>query len=470
MCCASTSTPAVAMPWCPRRRSSAAAASCRPHPCPAASRPGRRCTAKRPANWWMAPRSTLRWTTAGSPSTPHAQILPHPQILPDDGLAGTLVGRIWRPAAHPGGLPGPAVVALRPEGVFDLSEHFPTMSTLLEAADPAHAVHECPGQRVCSVAELLDNSQLGPRDGTRPWLLAPCDLQVVKAAGVTFAASLIERVIEEQARGDASRAQGLRSQVVGLIGESLADIRPGSAQALALKALLQEQGLWSQYLEVGIGPDAEVFTKAPVLASVGTGEDIGIRADSAWNNPEPEVVLAVNSRGAIVGATLGNDVNLRDIEGRSALLLGKAKDNNASCAIGPFIRLFDARFGLDQVRRETVNLRVTGPEGYELRGINTMASISRDPLDIVTHAWGPYHQYPDGFMLFLGTMFAPVQDRGAPGMGFTHRIGDLVSISTPKLGRLVNRVTTSDKAAPWTFGISALMRNLAARGLLRPAE
>jgi len=408
-------------------------------------------------------------TTAAAPAAgaaTHAQILPHPQILPDDGLAGTLVGRIWRPAAHPGGLPGPAVVALRPEGVFDLSEHFPTMSTLLEAADPAHAVHECPGQRVCSVAELLDNSQLGPRDGTRPWLLAPCDLQVVKAAGVTFAASLIERVIEEQARGDASRAQGLRSQVVGLIGESLADIRPGSAQALALKALLQEQGLWSQYLEVGIGPDAEVFTKAPVLASVGTGEDIGIRADSAWNNPEPEVVLAVNSRGAIVGATLGNDVNLRDIEGRSALLLGKAKDNNASCAIGPFIRLFDARFGLDQVRRETVNLRVTGPEGYELRGINTMASISRDPADLVAQTLAA-HQYPDGFMLFLGTLFAPIEDRDQPGGGFTHKLGDVVTIQSAWLGALHNRVAHSESAAPWRFGLRAFIANLAARGLLQ---
>jgi len=283
---------------------------------------------------------------------------------------------------------------------------------------------------------------------------------------VTFAASLIERVIEEQARGDASRAQGLRSQVVGLIGESLADIRPGSEQAMALKALLQEKGLWSQYLEVGIGPDAEVFTKAPVLASVGTGEDIGIRADSAWNNPEPEVVLAVNSRGDIVGATLGNDVNLRDIEGRSALLLGKAKDNNASCAIGPFIRLFDAGFGLDQVRQETVNLRVAGPDGFELRGINTMASISRDPADLVAQTLAA-HQYPDGFMLFLGTLFAPIEDRDQPGGGFTHQLGDVVTIQSRWLGALHNRVTHSESAAPWRFGLRAFIANLAARGLLQ---
>ncbi|PXW95463.1 fumarylacetoacetate (FAA) hydrolase family protein [Sphaerotilus hippei] len=383
------------------------------------------------------------------------------QVLPDDGLAGTLVGRVWMV----GPVPGPAVVALRPDGVFDLSAHYPTMSTLLDAAQPAEAVRAAAGQRLCSVDELLANSLAGDRSEALPWLLAPCDLQVVKAAGVTFAASLIERVIEEQARGDASRAQGLREQVTGLIGASLADIRPGSPQAMALKALLQQQGLWSQYLEVGIGPDAEVFTKAPVLASVGCGEPIGIRSDSAWNNPEPEVVLAVNGRGDIVGATLGNDVNLRDIEGRSALLLGKAKDNNASCAIGPFIRLFDAGFSLDDVRRETVHLRVTGEDGFELRGINTMASISRDPADLVAQTLVA-HQYPDGFMLFLGTLFAPIEDRDQPGGGFTHKLGDVVTIHSAWLGGLHNRVTHSETAPPWRFGLRAFIGNLAARGLL----
>ncbi|KRC33392.1 fumarylacetoacetate hydrolase family protein [Acidovorax sp. Root219] len=386
----------------------------------------------------------------------------HAHILPDDGLAGTLVGRAW----VDGSPPGPAVVALRADGVYDLSQHYPTMSTLLDTPRPAEAAQAASGRYLCSVLELLANSQPGMRDTARPWLLAPCDLQVVKAAGVTFAASLIERVIEEQARGDASRAQGLRSQVIGLIGDSLADIRPGSDQAMALKALLQHKGLWSQYLEVGIGPDAEVFTKAPVLASVGTGEDIGIRADSAWNNPEPEVVLAVNSRGDIVGATLGNDVNLRDIEGRSALLLGKAKDNNASCAIGPFIRLFDARFGLDQVRSETVHLRVAGADGYELRGINTMASISRDPVDLVAQTLAA-HQYPDGFMLFLGTLFAPIEDRDQPGGGFTHKLGDVVTIHSAWLGALHNTVTHSETAPPWRFGLRAFITNLAARGLLQ---
>ena len=387
------------------------------------------------------------------------------KILPDDGLQGTLVGRVWAPS---GAVPGPAVVALRPEGVFDLSAHYPTMSTLLDTLAPAEAARTATGQYLCNVEDLVANSLPGTRDATRPWLLAPCDLQVVKAAGVTFAASLIERVIEEQARGDANRAQGLRSQVIGLIGENLADIRPGSPEAMELKALLQAKGLWSQYLEVGIGPDAEVFTKAPVLASVGCGDDIGIRSDSAWNNPEPEVVLAVNSRGQIVGATLGNDVNLRDIEGRSALLLGKAKDNNASCALGPFIRLFDASFGLEQVRNETVHLRVAGADGFELRGINTMASISRDPTDLVEQTLAA-HQYPDGFMLFMGTLFAPIEDRDQPGGGFTHHLGDLVSIQSAWLGGLHNRVAHSEVAPPWHFGLRAFMANLAQRGLLQGA-
>ena len=382
-------------------------------------------------------------------------------LLPEDGLAGTLVARVWTSAAPA----GPAVVVLRPEGVFDISRAFPTMSTLLDAERPAEAARAATGERLCAVEELLDNSRPGTRDPARPFLLAPCDLQVVKAAGVTFAASMVERVIEEQARGDASRAQELRGKVQALIGDNLAAVRPGSDQAMALKALLQQQGLWSQYLEVGIGPDAEIFTKAPVLASVGSGEEIGIRSDSAWNNPEPEVVLAVNGRGDIVGATLGNDVNLRDIEGRSALLLGKAKDNNASCAIGPFIRLFDGSFGMDDVRRETVHLEVRGTDGFTMRGINTMASISRDPADIVAQTLAA-HQYPDGFMLFLGTLFAPIEDRGEPGAGFTHHLGDEVTIRSARLGVLRNRVTHSETAPPWRFGLRAFIANLAARGLL----
>lgn len=385
-------------------------------------------------------------------------------FLPDDGYTGTLVARIWSPA-NEALMSGPSVVAIRADGVFDLSAEFPTMSTLLDRPDPATAANNTPGRRVCDLHELLLNSTGDRRDPTRPFLLAPCDLQVIKAAGVTFASSLIERLIEEHAGGNPARAQEVRTRVEKEIGQDLATLKPGSEKAAALKSLLKSQGLWSQYLEVGIGPDAEIFTKAPTLASVGCGEDIGIRADSAWNNPEPEVVLAVSSRGEIVGCALGNDVNLRDIEGRSALLLGKAKDNNASCAIGPCIRLFDASFGIAQVRTETVDLRVYGLDRFELRGINSMSRISRDPVDLVAQTLQA-HQYPDGFMLFLGTLFAPTEDRDEAGSGFTHKLGDIVSIRSAHLGELRNRVTHSETAAPWQFGLRKLIGNLAARGLL----
>ena len=384
--------------------------------------------------------------------------------LPEDKMTGTLVGRAWIPGEGAGQPAGPSVVALREGGVFDLSQAVPTMSGLLESADPAALVRATPGRYIGSADSLFQNSQRTNVEA--PYFLAPCDLQVIKAAGVTFASSLVERVIEEQAKGDASQAEAIRGRVLELLGGSLASIVPGSAKAEQLKELLVRQGLWSQYLEVGIGPDAEVFTKGPVLSAVGTGAEIGIHPGSAWNNPEPEVVLAVNSRGEVQGATLGNDVNLRDFEGRSALLLGKAKDNNASCAIGPFIRLFDASFSLDDVRRCTVSLDVQGPDGFVLRGESSMSQISRDPLDLVRQTLGAHHQYPDGFMLFLGTMFAPTQDRGAAGSGFTHQVGDVVSISSPKLGRLVNTVNLSDRIAPWTFGLQAFFTNLVARGLL----
>ena len=382
------------------------------------------------------------------------------RFLPDDGYGGTLVARVWRPDVQ-----GPSVVALREHGVYDVTSEFPTVSTLLDRPEPARALREAPGERLGSLDGILGNSDESLRDARKPFFLAPCDLQVVKAAGVTFASSLIERVIEEQADGDPGKAQAVRERVVTQIGSDLSAVKPGSQQAMRLKALLQEQGLWSQYLEVGIGPDAEVFSKAPVLSAVGTGADIGIRSDSSWNNPEPEVVLAVSSRGRIVGAALGNDVNLRDLEGRSALLLSKAKDNNASCAIGPFIRLFDASFGLADVRREKVDLRVDGPDAFVLEGLNSMEFISRDPQDLVDQAIAA-HQYPDGFMLFLGTLFAPTKDRDAPGAGFTHKLGDRVSIRSSRLGELCNRVNHSEKAAPWTFGLRAFFESLARREVL----
>jgi fumarylacetoacetate (FAA) hydrolase family protein len=317
--------------------------------------------------------------------------------------------------------------------------------------------------------EVLANSAEDRRDASRPWLLAPCDLQAIKASGVTFVASMLERVIEEQARGDPARAEDVRRKIAGAIGDNLRSVRPGSAEAMRVKDVLIAEGLWSQYLEVGIGPDAELFTKAQPMSSVGTGADIGIHRRSTWNNPEPEVVLVVNARGETVGATLGNDVNLRDFEGRSALLLGRSKDNNASCAIGPFIRLFDQTFTIDTIRRADLSLTVEGGDGVVLDGASSLAEISRDPLDLVRQAIGADHQYPDGMMLFLGTMFAPTQDRHARGQGFTHDVGDVVTIATPSLGALVNRVNYADAIAPWAFGAVALMRNLAERGVLGPA-
>ena len=385
--------------------------------------------------------------------------------LPSDADRATLVGRIWQPDV------GPVLVAVHEGGLHDLSTLAPTMSDLLEAkGSPSAAVREAlksgKAPRVVALDAVLANSDETVRDNRKPWLLAPCDLQVIKASGVTFVASLLERVIEEQARGDASQAEATRAAIGKVLGDNLADIVPGSPEAAKVKEVLIAQGVWSQYLEVGIGPDAEIFTKAPVLAAVGTGADVGIHSGSVWNNPEPEVVLAVNSRGETLGAALGNDVNLRDFEGRSALLLGKAKDNNASCAIGPFIRLFDDRFGIADVRRITVALEVTGPEGFVLEGSSSLTKISRDPLDIVSQAVGIHHDYPDGFMLFLGTMFAPTQDRHGPGQGFTHVVGDHVRIGAPELGALFNRVVHADQAPRWTFGVSALMRNLGGRGLL----
>lgn len=372
-------------------------------------------------------------------------------MLPDDLPEALLAGRLLLPE-------GPTPVLIRGGRVEDMSRVAPTMADLLDREDAA----SLEGRDLFSIEELADRAAAADAGA---FLLSPIDLQVVKAAGVTFAISAIERVIEERARGDSDAAAAIREKLEQVIGGAIRSVVPGTPEAARLKQALIEQGMWSQYLEVAIGPDAEVFTKSPLLSTVGWGAPIGVRSDSDWNNPEPEIVLVVNAAGRIVGATVGNDVNLRDFEGRSALLLGKAKDNNASCALGPFIRLFGDGYGLDDVRSAVVELVVEGRDNFRLEGESTMAEISRDPEELVRQAMSEHH-YPDGFVLFLGTLFAPVQDRGEAGRGFTHKEGDVVRISTPRIGALVNRVTTSKAAPPWRFGVRALMRNLAARGLL----
>jgi fumarylacetoacetate (FAA) hydrolase family protein len=394
-----------------------------------------------------------------------ALVLDATRALPQDAARATLVGRAWLP----GRISGPVPVVIAGGEVHDLSGVAATSAQLLNAADPAALAASMSGQRrrsIGTVADLLANSAADKRDLRRPFFLCPIDLQAVRACGVTFIASMLERVIEEQAHGDPAQAEAVRKAIGEEIGGQIGSVRPGSPEAMRLKESLIKRGVWSQYLEVGIGPDAEIFTKSQPMSAVGTGAEVGIHPGSAWNNPEPEVVLAIDSNGRVKGAALGNDVNLRDFEGRSALLLGKAKDNNASCAIGPFIRLFDARFGIDDVRQCDLSMRVTGTDGFTMEGASSLAKISRDPLDLTGQAIGKNHQYPDGLVLFLGTMFAPTQDRLGPGQGFTHVVGDVVTVATPRLGRLANRVNHSDQVAPWTYGVTALMRDLGRRGLL----
>ena len=378
---------------------------------------------------------------------------PQQQILPTDAGDAVLVGRAWDPVSQ-----GPRVISVRGNDVFDLTPGFHTVAGLLDHPNPAELVLQARGTQRWDFAELAAASL--DRDRNRPHLLSPVDLQVVKACGVTFVESMVERVIEERCGGDFNRAAEVRRTVAEALGGNLADVRPGSEQAREVKEVLSAQGMWSQYLEVGLGPDPEVFTKAPVLSSVGFGSDVGIPGFSSWNNPEPELVLIADSAGKVRGATLGNDVNLRDVEGRSALLLGMAKDNNASCAIGPLIRLFHRDFTLDSLRTEEITLTVEGADGYRLEGRNNLARISRPFEELVSAACGRHHQYPDGFALFTGTLFAPTQDRDAEGLGFTHKPGDVVTISSPQLGALVNRTRGTEEIEPWTFGIRALFSYL----------
>ncbi|TIT64442.1 MAG: fumarylacetoacetate hydrolase [Mesorhizobium sp.] len=383
----------------------------------------------------------------------------NPTHLPSEGL---FVGR-----ARSGDVSHPMVVTVRDGTVFDItSSAAPTVRDVCELADPAGHVGSAKGTPIGSVSDIAANSFEATRDPAKPFLLSPVDLQAIKASGVTFVVSLLERVIEEQARGSAEKADAIRADIAGLIGHDLSKLKPGSPEAMEIKAKLISRGAWSQYLEVGIGPDAEIFTKCQPMASVGFGADVGLHPVSTWNNPEPEIAMIAASSSKIVGATIGNDVNLRDVEGRSALLLGKAKDNNASASLGPFIRLFDDTFSIAEVKQAVVRLKVEGEDGFSLEGASSMAEISRSPEELVAAAMGPHHQYPDGLALYLGTMFVPSKDRGEKGKGFTHKVGDIVTISSEKFGALVNRVRLSPDCPHWTYGASHLMRDLAKAGLL----
>jgi len=379
--------------------------------------------------------------------------------LPEDWPSATLLARVFVPGPPPG--PVPALV--KPEGVFSLFPAAPTISHLLESDDPAGMAHRAAGKRIGDVAALLANTSVDRRDVSQPFFLAPADLQAVKACGVTFVHSMLERVIESTAAGDPDAAAATRAAIETEIGQELARVRPGSEEARRVKAALQARHLWSPFMEVGIGPDAEIFTKTQPMSAVGAGEEVGILPTSTWNNPEPEVVLALDSRGRILGATIGNDVNIRDMVGRSLLLACRAKDNRASTALGPFIRLLDQTFGLDDVRHMRLTLTIQGEDGFRVTESHDMAEMSRDVTDVAAQCLGPHNQYPDGLLLFTGTSVAPAADREGPGKGFTHHVGDIVTISTPWLGALVNRVNHTDRIAPWTFGTRNLLDSLLAR-------
>lgn len=385
------------------------------------------------------------------------------RCYPKDAKGALLLGRIWKG----GETGGPCTVVIENEMVYDITSTYPIMAELLNQPNVLKCIQSASKERISDVFTLLENSDPKLKKSNFPYLLPPCDLQAIKACGVTFATSILERLVEEQAKGDPEQADAYRASLEKDLGIDLNQLQPGSPEAEKAKQRLIEKGIWSQYLEVAIGPDAEIFTKAPPMSAIGIGDTLGIRDDSSWSNPEPEVVLAINASGKIVGAALGNDVNLRDFEGRSALLLGKAKDNNAACVIGPFIRIFNDSFSLEDIRQAEVFLSVEGEDGFSMSGRSRMNLISRDIEDLTAQVIGKHHQYPDGLMLFTGTLFAPTQDRDTSGKGFTHKLGDIVSISSPKLGALLNRVGYCHQVPPWTFGITAFMHNLSQRGLLK---
>lgn len=377
--------------------------------------------------------------------------------LPQDYRQATLLARVMGPK-------GPCICKLHDDELMDVTMQFPTVAHLLRTGQPSQALRSAAGLSLGSIEQIVANSDAAVRDPGKPYLLAPVDLQALKAAGVTFAKSMVERVVEEASQGDPKKAAGVRAELIAAIGTDLSAVVPGSTQAAELKQVLEAKGLWSQYLEVGLGPDAEIFTKAQPLSAVGFGEWVGLHPRSNWNNPEPEVVLLIAPNGEIVGATLGNDVNLRDFEGRSALLLSKAKDNNASTAIGPFIRLFDKTFDQLDLSNLDVTLTIDGSDGFHLQGTSAMREISRSPAELARQLCETHH-YPDGAVLFTGTLFAPTQDRDVAHEGFTHKIGDLVTIATPRLGALINRVGLSNELPPWRWGAVELFSSLAQRGI-----
>jgi len=491
--------------------------------------------------------------------------------LPKDWKEGTFVGRVWRADVN-----GPSVVKLDNEGyLVDITTSFPTVSALCEQENPAEAVKAVTGERIGKLSDILATTARHTKKDDKPYLLSPIDLHAVKAAGVTFAESLVERVVEKMAGGDRDKALGIRIGVLSdiatilkkdgalqtlavlrqrydalqgqadngealrTLGVEVAQLRsesinfketpPGSKPALQIRDLLimkfaafkideavhkyanddpaaaelvraqltrrfkqvtdavnsgKEEGFsdatlkeirdflsglgtgaGKSYIEVGLGPKAEIFTKAQPMSSVGHGADAGYLEESKWNNPEPEVVLVTNSRKEIVGAALGNDVNHRDIEGMSELLLGECKDQNASCAVGPFIRLIDkTSFKQEDIDTMKVEVHVKGTDGFELYSDSSMEKISRKPEELVNQMF-KQHQYPDGAVLFCGTMFSPVKDRDEPTKGFTHKVGDHVTIRSDKLGSLTNRMDYTQNVEPWIYGVGKLMQNLAERGV-----